>query len=198
MRIGLLGGSFDPVHLAHITLARTALDTLALDEVQLIPAANPWQRPPLAASPEHRLAMLDIAVRGLPSMRINPAEILRGGRTYTIDTLEQLAQGPEYYWILGTDQLANFCSWHRWGDIVRLAHIAVALRPGTRLTIPAALNDRLDSLGRKLEQVPMTPLDISSTEIRARLAAGQSVDGLIDVAVKQYILENRLYRAPAE
>jgi nicotinate-nucleotide adenylyltransferase len=156
----LLGGSFDPIHLAHIALASTALDALALDEVQLIPAANPWQRPPLAASPMHRLAMLDIAVRGQPRLRINPTEILRGGQTYTIDTLEQLPRGRDYYWILGADQLANFCSWHRWEDILLLANLAVALRPGTQLTVPAALRERLDKLERRLEQVPMVPLDI--------------------------------------
>ncbi len=197
MKIGLLGGSFDPVHLAHIALAQIAADTLELDQVQLIPAANPWQRPALAASPAHRQAMLDIATRNFPFMQVNPLELHRGGKTYTIDTLRELPAGPEYHWILGADQLGNFCSWHHWQDIACLARLAVARRPGSTLSVPQALADWLATQQRPLEYLPVEPMDISSTLIRERLAQGLPTQGLLDVAVMQYIQENRLYLHPS-
>lgn len=196
MKIGLLGGSFDPVHLAHIKLANVALDALHLDEVQLIPAANPWQRPPLMASPEHRLAMLEIARRHDPLLKINPIEIHRGGPTYTADTLEALPQGPDYYWILGADQLANFCSWDRWRDIVALVRLAVADRPGTPAKEPHALREQLDTLDTPLIHLPPLDMNVSSTLIRQQLALGEPTDGMLDVAVTQYIHENHLYQPP--
>src|SRR5690606_21864786 len=148
VKTGLLGGSFDPIHLAHISLARTAWQFLGLEEVQLIPAANPWQREPLAASSEHRLAMLDIASQHESYLRINPIELARGGASYTIDTLRQLPAGPEYYWVLGADQLENFCTWDSWQDITRLAHLAVAQRPGSVPQAPAPLSEHLTQIGR--------------------------------------------------
>ncbi|MGB6104820.1 MAG: nicotinate (nicotinamide) nucleotide adenylyltransferase [Pusillimonas sp.] len=196
VKTGLLGGSFDPVHLAHIDLARAAWQFLGLSGVELIPAASPWQREPLAASSAHRLAMLDIAVRKHPYLRINPLEITRGGATYTIDTLRQLPPGPEYYWILGADQLQNFCSWESWQDITRLAHLAVAQRPGAAILPPDALNEHLAAIGRKLISLPFEPTPVSATLIRQRLATGASTEGMLDVAVEQYIKKNGLYRPP--
>src|SRR5690606_20271707 len=124
--IGLLGGSFDPPHLAHIALAQAALRELHLQEVQLIPASAPWQRGSLAAAPEQRLAMLKLAVHQAHGLSVNPVEIQRGGKTYTIDTVRQLPAGPHYVWILGADQLANFCTWHAWQEIASRVSIAVA------------------------------------------------------------------------
>lgn len=198
VRIGLLGGSFDPVHLAHIALARAALTGLGLDGVQLIPAANPWQRAPLAASPADRLAMLELAIRNDPGLSVNPIEIQRGGPTYTAETLDQLPPDADYYWILGSDQLANFCSWRRWQDIARKARLAVAQRAGAGMAPPPELQRHLDGLGRKLLTLPFEPVPISSTLIRRRLAKGEATDGLLDVAVAQYIRQKGLYRAPAE
>ncbi len=196
-RTGLLGGSFDPVHLAHIALAETARQTLDLDDVQLIPAADPWQRDPLTGTGEQRLAMLGIAIRAYPHLRINPVEITRGGATYTIDTLRQLPGNTDYYWILGADQLRNFCSWHSWQEITGLVTLAVAQRPGARLVPPLDLTRHLEKLGRQLIELPFEPTAISATLIRQRLAAGESTDGMLDVAVAQYIRQNGLYPAPA-
>ncbi len=196
MKIGLLGGSFDPVHLAHIALADSARKTLGLDEVRLIPAANPWQRAPLAADASHRLAMLELAVAGHPGLRIDPQELARNGPTYTADTLDALPEGHTYYWILGADQLANFCTWHRWQDIAQRVYLAVAQRPGTPLAEPDALRRFLDEIGRPLLRLSFAPRSISSTEIRRRLAHGGDTASLLDVAVAQYIRENQLYRAP--
>jgi nicotinate-nucleotide adenylyltransferase len=197
IKIGLLGGSFDPVHLAHIALAETAWRALGLARVEFIPAAEPWQRRALVASAAHRLAMLEIATRHHPHMTVNDLEIRRGGKTYTLDTLQQLPPGPEYYWILGADQLQNFCSWHAWQEIPRLARLAVAQRPGATLQAPDALQAQLDSLGRGLLILPFELQTISSTQVRERLAQGQSTSGLLDAEVADYIRRHSLYSAAA-
>jgi len=197
MKIGLLGGSFDPVHLAHIALADEARRALRLDRVQLIPAANPWQRPPLAASAEHRLAMLRLAIAEHPGLEINPVEIQRGGKTYTIDTLKQLAPDADYYWILGADQIANFCSWHRWEEIVSMVHLVVAQRPGSSSHAPDALSERLNALARPLIHLPFEARDVSASDIRRRLALNQPVGGLLNERVIEYIRQHGLYGPPS-
>ncbi len=195
-RAGLLGGSFDPVHRAHIALAEAAYEQLGLDEVQLIPAGDPWQRPALCAAPHHRLAMLELAIADRPGLYINPIELDRAGKTYTAETLEQLPAGVEYYWILGGDQLANFCSWHRWQDVARLSKLVVAQRPGTPLLTPEPLADLLTALHKPLIQLDFQPLNVSGTEIRNRLARGLPVDDVLDESVALYIGRNQLYSPP--
>lgn len=196
-RHGLLGGSFDPVHLAHVELARQALHHLPLDRVTLIPAARPWQRGALGASPTQRLEMLELAIAGSPGLQISAVEIEREGPTYTIDTLRSLPQGVQYFWILGADQLENFCSWKSWEDIVALVRLAVAARPGSSLKPPAALQERLAALGRPLHRIPMPPVDLSATVIRHRIATGQGIDTMLHPSVAQYIQQHGLYRHSA-
>lgn len=193
-RIGLLGGSFDPVHVAHIALARSALQALGLAEVQLIPAANPWQRAALHATAQQRRDMLELAIDGHPGLAVNPIEIDRGGATYTIDTLRALPQDARYVWLLGADQLANFCTWRDWQDIARQVDLAVATRPGTALSAPPALAEHLRSLGRDLQELPFSPMPVSASQIRQRLAQGESTEGLLDPAVTAYIAAHNLYR----
>lgn len=193
MKIGLLGGSFDPIHLAHTALARAAWSALGLDRVELIPAANPWQRAPLAAGPEHRLAMLQLAIRHDEHLAINSIEIQRGGKTYTIDTLNALPPEHHYHWILGSDQLSRFCSWHQWQEIAARVTLVVTQRPGSPLTPPQELSDQLDELGKSLLVLPFTPMPISATEIRQRIASNAPTDGLLDSAVAKYIQDNALY-----
>lgn len=190
--IGLLGGSFDPVHRAHIALALAALDTLALDHVELLPAAQPWQRSTLNASPEHRLRMLELACRDEPGLQVNPLELERAGPTYTLDTLRALPQGPRYTWIMGADQLVNFCTWHDWREIIRLVRLAVAQRPGTPLTTPPALAKALPAGAPQL--IPFTARNISATSIRRSLAAGRPADDMLDPRVLDYIHVHQLYR----
>jgi len=194
MRIGLLGGSFDPVHNAHLSLAHAALNALKLDQVQLIPAGQPWQRAPLGASPEHRLEMLRLATRDTSAFKVNPIEIQRIGPTYAIETLQALDPAHEYFWILGADQLTNFCTWHQWTDIVERVHLAVAQRPGSTIVAPDALKQWLSTHQRKLLEIPFQPLDVSATAIRKRIAQKQSAQDLLPEVVEQYILEHGLYR----
>ncbi len=193
-RLGLLGGSFDPVHVAHIALARHARRHLRLDTVVLLPAARPWQRTELGASGQQRLDMLRIAIADEVGMEVSTTEIDRGGPTYTVDTLRELPPEHEYFWILGADQLANFCTWKSWEDIVARVHLAVAARPGSELEPPPALAARLHALGRELHVIPMPPTDISATAIRQRIAAGQPIDGMLHPGVAQYIQRHGLYR----
>uniref|UniRef100_UPI00334037DB nicotinate (nicotinamide) nucleotide adenylyltransferase n=1 Tax=Castellaniella defragrans TaxID=75697 RepID=UPI00334037DB len=195
-RIGLLGGSFDPVHRAHIALARAALEALALDRVELLPAHRPWQRLALGASPAHRQRMLEIACQGDPRLSVNPIELQRPGATYTIDTLEDLPPA-QYTWILGADQLANFCTWHRWRDIIARVRLAVAQRPGSQDTPPAELARALAAGRGELLRIPFPPLAISATGIRHALRTGEPVDDMLDPNVLEYIRTHHLYSDPA-
>ena len=195
--IGLLGGSFDPVHRAHIALAERALTELNLDSLQLIAAANPWQRAPLAATPEQRLHMLELACVHNPKLHINRSEIDRGGATYTIDTLRALPKGPVYYWILGADQLQNFCSWNHWQEILEHVELAVAKRPGSSYNTPAALAAELQKQHKTLHQLNFSPIDISASHIRHILALQQDPSHFLDPAVAHYIQAEGLYRQAA-
>lgn len=192
--IGLLGGSFDPVHLAHIALARTALTELSLDQVQLIPAANPWQRDALKASAHHRLSMLQLAIRDEPGLHVNPIELDRGGKTYTVDTIRNLSSEFSYVWILGADQLENFHTWHEWQVIASKVQIAVAERPGATVQAPRELQAHLAKQGRTLLHIPFVPMPVSASEIRHRLAKGLSTADMLDPAVEQYIKQHGLYQ----
>lgn len=193
-RIGLLGGSFDPVHLAHLALARAAAAKLRLDSVQLIPAANPWQRAPLRASAGHRLRMIELAIDGQPQLAVNPVELERSGPTYTIDTVRALPADAHYVWLLGTDQLANFCTWRQWQAIAGHVDLAVAARPGAPLAAPAELASWLAAHRRRLIRLPFSPMAISASDIRGRLARGASTAGLLPATVARYIARHGLYR----
>lgn len=193
-KIGLLGGSFDPVHTAHLALARAALQTLALDEVQFIPAGQPWQRGALCANRTQRCEMIRLAIAAEPGLTLNTIEVDRPGPTYTVETLRALPRGPQYIWLLGSDQLANFCSWHDWAGIVALADLAVATRPGTPLAAPAPLQQVLARAGRTLLELPLPPMAVSASEIRRRLAQGLPVGDLLPKPVLAYIEACGLYR----
>jgi nicotinate-nucleotide adenylyltransferase len=175
-------------------LARTALQALDLTEVQLIPAAQPWQRAPLGASSAQRCAMIELAIADEPGLVLNRIEIERGGETYTVDTIVALPQNRAYVWLLGTDQLANFCTWRDWQAIVRKIDLAVAIRPGARVEPPAQLADLLRNARRRLEVLPFTPMAISASEIRRRLAQGEPTHGMLRPQVAAYIARHGLYQ----
>lgn len=194
--IGLLGGSFDPVHRAHIELARAALRTLSLDAVWLIPAGAPWQRAALAASPEHRRAMVALAIADEQGLDVCDVELARTGPSYTVDTMLELrARHPQarFTLVLGADQLANFTSWKDWARITDLADLAVAPRPGQAWQVPADVAEALGKRASAVRRVEMAPRDISATRIRARCAQGLSVDGLVPPRVARYIEQHHLY-----
>lgn len=193
-KVGLLGGSFNPVHLAHLAMARTALRALNLDEVQLIPAGNPWQKQPLRISGAQRLEMLALAIVDEPGIVINNIEINREGATYTIDTLRNLPRDAKYYWLLGTDQLNNFCTWQNWQEITDYVTLTVAWRTGYPLHIPQELDALLRRDGKGLITLPFKAMDVSSTEIRARIQQGQDASAFVPAPVLDYINTHGLYR----
>lgn len=190
-RIGLMGGTFDPIHVGHLAIAVEARRALGLEEVVFVPAGQPWQKAAVAAAAD-RLAMTHLAVDGAPGCRVSAIEIDREGPTYTVDTLRALhAEDPEaeLWLLLGADALAGLDSWREPGEIVRLAKVAVAARPGSE--------PRADGGGVAVTVLELEPVAVSSRDIRARLARGESVQGLVPTAVETYIHAHGLYGAGA-
>ena len=194
--IGLLGGSFDPIHRRHVDLARVARDALGLDAVHLIPAATAWQKGLAGASAEHRARMIELAIAGVPGLVLDRIELDRGGSSYTIDTLRALLRRfpSRYVWILGADQLANFCTWHDWEEIAGLVDLAVAPRPDLTTDAPEPLARKLQLLGKTLLWLPLEAQAVSSSDIRARIASGQDIADDVPESVSQYIHTHQLYR----
>ena len=211
--IGLLGGSFDPIHQGHLQLGRDALKRLPLHEVRFLPAAQPWQKGPMTAA-AHRVQMVQLAIAGEPRFALDMHEIERGGTTYTIDTLRDLRLAlPDYplVLIMGSDQFARFDTWHSWEEIADTAHIAVAQRAGSTLRqsaqLQAMLHARIGDASSLANQIAgtivdfeMTPVDVTATEVRRLLREPASAEGarrlsaMVPALVLDYIEAHRLYR----
>lgn len=190
-RIGLLGGTFDPPHLGHLVAAETARDVLGLDAVHLLVAGRPWMKGDETPA-EHRVAMARAAVADDPNLSVDDREARRDGPTYTADTLAELhAERPEVTWtfLLGTDAAASLPDWHRSEEAVALAEWAVVQRPGA----PWPTHHLAD----RLQRVEIPQIDISSTDLRARVADGRSIRYLVPAAVEDHVREHRLY-GPAD
>lgn len=211
--LGILGGTFDPVHRAHLHLARAAVRQLGLGGVLWIPAGQPWHREAPRTPAEHRLAMVRLAVAGEPAFSVDDVEALSGSPGYTVPMLERLRaeQGAARSLVLlmGADAFLGLESWHRWRDIFDLAHIAVAARPGAPLDagiMPADLAGQFRRrLGARLadapaggivrfEIEPVEPPDLSATAVRELLrTAPQRAADLLPSGVLDYIRSNHLY-----
>jgi len=213
--IGLLGGTFDPVHYGHLRAADEVRAALGLAEVRLVPAGDPPHRAAPFATAEQRLAMLDLAVAEFPGLVVDPREIARAGKSYTVLTLEELrAEMPlrPIALIVGVDAFAGFPTWHRWQDVFALAHVVVVTRPGASIdaAIAGSLGDewvaRATTDAEQLASAPagaifvqpIRPQPISATVIRRALGQGPAgvaeVRGLLPPAVLAYIDRNQLYR----
>jgi nicotinate-nucleotide adenylyltransferase len=181
--IGILGGTFDPVHNAHLAMARAALEHLKLDKVLFIPTGPTRYRTPAIASGEDRVAMLRLALEGEPRFAIDTRELRSGASGYTVDTLKALKSelaDSELHLLIGADQYEKLATWHRPDAIQRLARIAVFGRPGVRID-------------ESVKQVPMEPMPVSASDIRARAERGEDLAGLVPAAVANYIARRRLY-----
>jgi nicotinate-nucleotide adenylyltransferase len=209
-RVGVLGGTFDPVHLGHLAAATAAQRALHLDSVRFVPSARPPHRPDMPhASGYHRMEMLRRAVAGADDWEVSDLEYLRHGPSYTIDTLTALHAERltplQIFFITGADAFADVAAWHRSQDVLEAAHFVVVSRPGT--TTFDTLASRLPSLASRLTtpsgvvgaDAPRIVLieadtpNISSTAIRLRAARGDSLDGLVPPAVAAYIAQHSLY-----
>lgn len=209
-RIGLFGGSFNPVHFGHLIPAQSAVEQLALDKLVFIPSAVPPHKLALAGAAmvpaEHRLAMVRLAIAGADAFDVSDVELNRPGPSYTIDTIAAFRQeyGLEVmlYWLIGADSLADLAMWHRAADLVDACQIITLARPGW--TIDAALarlRDRLsdEQIGRLASGVLTTPLiEISATAIRHRIATGKSIRFMLPSVVQHYIGQRGLYRRHTE
>ncbi len=185
-RIAIFGGTFDPVHSAHLTVAREALLAFALDKVMFIPAANPpHKQASTCADYEHRFRMLELACAGQAGFAASRIEEGRG-RSYSILTIERLrADHPQdrFYFLIGADAFAEIETWHRWREVLGSVDFIVASRPGHVYAIPE---------GARVHRLETVALGVSSTEIREQLARGESPAGVPET-VLAYIRENHLY-----
>ena len=190
-RVGLFGGTFDPVHNAHVALARSALDALALQEVRWVPAGQPWQKPGVSEAP-HREAMVRLAIAGESRFVLDRIEIERTGPSYTLDTVRALAAarpGTEWVLLIGADQYAGLHTWNGWRELLGQVTLAVANRPGLQRAPDAEV------LRHPHRVVPLPMLDIAATDIRARVRSGQDISQLVPPAVARYIDSHGLYRS---
>ena len=189
LRIGVMGGTFDPIHHGHLVAASEAADAFSLDEVIFVPTGNPGNKTAIS-SPEHRYLMTVIATAANPRFTVSRVDIDRPGITYTIDTLTELSKArPEadLYFISGADAIAQILAWKEVDSIWSLAHFVAVTRPGHKLELPQVKEARITQL-----EVPA--LSISSTDIRNRAAAGKPIWYLVPDGVVQYIAKHKLYR----
>lgn len=207
-KIGLLGGTFNPIHIGHLRSAIEVLELLALDELRLIPNALPPHRESPSVSAKHRLAMVQQAVINSPQLLVDEKELQRAEPSYTFDTLysirQQLSADDALYFIMGWDAFCGLLTWHRWQELLNYCHILVLQRPHVSVKIPRELQSYLtDKLvdwqhitgsHGKVAYLQQTPLDISSTRIRDYLAQGKSVQFLLPETVLDYINQHQLYQ----
>lgn len=208
-RIGLLGGTFDPIHMGHLDLATAAQAALGLEQVVVIPANVPPHRPKPLTSSFHRFAMVSLAVAGRQGWRASDVELRHEAPSYTATTLrrfhERGYEPRELFFLIGADAFTIIATWRDYPALLDRTHFAVVSRPGFPV---AGLRDRLPELTPRMVDAggdaPSTPsiilidavtADVSSTAIRARLAAGEPIDGMLDPRVQQHVEQHGLYRA---
>jgi nicotinate-nucleotide adenylyltransferase len=195
VKVGIFGGTFDPPHLGHLIVAQDAALALELDRILFIPAAHPpHKQQHVVTAPPVRAHMLALAIEGDAGFGIERLELEREGASYTVDTLRQLRQrDPAVEWVLlmGADQYREFGTWREPEQIRRLARVAVLTRAGSAVGSRVQVRNSGGALGDV--QVDVTRIDISSTMVRARVAAGLSIRYLVPDRVEEFILEQRLY-----
>jgi nicotinate-nucleotide adenylyltransferase len=191
-RLGVFGGSFDPVHNGHLAVAALAREYLGLATVLFVPAGLPPHKLDAVRAPaRHRAGMLRAALAGEPGCVIYRGELKRPGPSYTLDTVRGLQRrypGRELYLIIGSDNLAEIPTWHRYRELLGIVTLAVAHRPGHGFRRPPQLR------GARVVRVPSPQWGVSSTQVRSYLAAGHSCAGLLPRPVRDYIRRHRLYR----
>lgn len=199
-KLGIMGGTFDPIHLGHLAVAEQARDVLGLDAVVFMPTGrSPYKADSRQASGEERFAMCVMAVADNPAFDVSPLESLEDGITYTADTLRTIrAHYPsnvELVFIAGADAIASLANWHEADQLAKLARYVGINRPGTPVSSNEAVKKTLEDAGFAVEFIHAPSLDISSSDLRARIASGGSVRYLLPELVRSFIKENDLYRA---
>jgi nicotinate-nucleotide adenylyltransferase len=199
MNIGVLGGTFDPVHSGHLAIAGAAQAQLGLSQVLFLPAGVPWLKGHRDITPgEWRVAMLELAIAPYPSFHVSRVELERPGHSYTADTLEELKRefggDANLYFIMGVDALSELPLWHQPQRIIELCYLVAARRPGSRPPDIESLEGGLPGASKRVIILDNEPVDASSSGIRERVAQNRSIEGLVPDAVAGYIEEHGLYR----
>lgn len=216
-RIGILGGTFNPIHLAHLRIAEEVREACHLDQVLFIPAADPPHKPVAdAVNFSQRLAMVDTAIADNPAFALSDIESRRRGKSFSVDTLDILRRADpdnDFYFIIGLDSYRDLTSWKQYPRLFQLANLVVTTRPGIHLSapldvLPVAVRQEFcyssgaaefrHSSGHSLIFLSETRLDISSTVIRHKIVAGESIRYLVPPAVRDYITTHGLYRGPTQ
>jgi len=199
MRVGILGGTFDPVHLGHLIVAEEARVRLELDRVIFIPTGHPWlkQHQPVASGAD-RLRMVELAIVSNSAFQVSSNELDRSGPTYTVETLQELTKelGSDavLHFIMGMDTLEQFARWKEPEKLLNLCRLAIVNRPGHQGVDVNDLVKRYPQAGTRLTLLSVPRIEISSTEIRQRVAEGISIRYLVPDAVEGYIGQYKLYR----
>jgi nicotinate-nucleotide adenylyltransferase len=197
MRLGVLGGTFDPVHNGHVAAAEAAIECANLDEVVFVPTGNPPHRPPAEASPVQRLEMCRLATADDSRFAVSDVEVRREGPSYTLDTLWALRGAnphAELFLVLGWDAASQLRSWHRPDEVLAIAPIVVVTRPGRNAPGESDLTSAGLDPARIVLCSRITP-SVSGSDIRRAIAAGKSVAGMVPPSVERYIAGHHLYRA---
>lgn len=200
--IGVMGGTFDPIHIGHLAIGEEAREALALDVVLFVPAGTPPHKPAASVTAvEHRVAMVVLAIAGNPAFELSRVEIERPGPSYTVDTVEDLARrhpDADLHLILSAETFAELPSWHEPARLFEAARIAVVPREGYPAPDPAWLAAAFPGRESRVSYLEGPRLGLSSTTLRDRVAAGRSVRYLVPEAVEGYIREHGLYRADTD
>ena len=199
MDIGVLGGTFDPIHLGHLTIAEEARLRLGLAEVLFVPAGQPWLKADRPITPvTHRLEMVKRAIAANPYFQLSTTEVDRPGSSYAVDTItilrQQLGVKARLFFLLGWDALAELPQWKEPTKLVQLCRLVAVPRPECSSPDLEALETSIPGITQSVVWLDMPPVDISSSDIRQRVAQGQSVRHLVSDQVEQYIKEQKLYR----
>ena len=197
-RLGIFGGTFDPIHHGHLVAAEEARHQLELDRVLFVPARVPPHKPAGPITPaSHRVRMVKLAIAGNPHFAVSRVDVDRPAPSYTVETMELLraewGPGPRFFFIEGPDSLSDIVSWYRPQRLIELCELAVVARPGGEIDLPQ-LESRLPGLSARLHWVEMPLLEISSTDLRARVRAGRPISYLVPLKVEAYIHRHGLYR----
>jgi nicotinate-nucleotide adenylyltransferase len=203
MKIGVLGGTFDPVHLGHIMMAEEARKSLGLREVLLVPVGQPVSKMKERLTPaEHRLRMLRLAVDQRPHLKASTMELERPGLSYTVDTISELKRKygsrDELFFIMGWDSLAQLPSWREPARIIGMCSLVSVPRPGFPRPDLKALEKTIPGILKKVVFLERPRADISATDIRRKVARGESIEKLVPATVAEYINKHQLYRGQQE